>query len=318
MGSGCQSVRLIISQPWQIALILFMLSLILSIICSAILVLLFKYFERNNIPVFQAIVFNYWTAALCGFIFLPDKAPVYNLSIFSEPWMPVCLGLGVMFITAFTLTGITTKYFGVSIASVAMKLGLVFPVMLAFTVYGEEFNVLKLVGIILAFVAVILSSLSENTSAEGGKKKASHAYLPVIVFIGSGACDAVTQFATKQFLGNSGTEGFAMFIFVSAGIAGTLVWLGQVFTGKSTFNYKCLIGGIVLGITNYFSYLFALKALTEIKWGSSVVFPVINLGVVAFVTLGGILLFREKISRLNAIGLACAAASIIVIILSGN
>lgn len=293
-----------------------MLALVLSIICSAILVLLFKYFERNKIPVFQAIVFNYWVAALCGFIFLPDKGPVLNLSIFNAPWMPVCLGLGIMFITAFTLTGITTKYFGVSIASVAMKLGLVFPVLLAFTLYGEEFNWLKLVGILLAFVAVILSSLSEQPSQAGNSKKASHAYLPIIVFLGSGACDAVTQYATKTHLANNGSEGFAMFIFVAAGMAGTSVWLWQVATGKSKFDYKCLVGGIVLGVTNYFSYLFALKALTQISWGSSVVFPVINLGVVAVVTLGGIFMFREKISRLNAIGLVCAAASIVVIILS--
>lgn len=295
-----------------------MLSLVLSIICSALLVLFFKYFERNNIPVFQAIIFNYWTAALCGFLYLPDKAPVLTFSIFNEPWMPVCLGLGVMFITVFTLTGITTKHFGASAASVAMKLGLVFPVILAFTIYGEQFNWLKLSGILLAFAAVILASISESPDKVAGNTKANHAYLPIIVFLGSGACDAVTQYATKQYLNNSGTEGFAMFIFVAAAVAGTCVWLWQLFNNKSKFDYRCLVGGVALGITNYFSYLFALKALTQISWGSSVVFPVINLGVVAVVTLGSILFFREKISRLNAIGLACAAASIIVIILSGN
>lgn len=294
-----------------------MLALVLSIVFSAILVLLFKYFERNNIPIFQAIVFNYWTAAICGYLYLPDKAPVHNLSIFAQSWMPICLVLGVMFITVFTLTGITTRYFGVSVASVAMKLGLVFPVLLAFTAYGEAFTWLKLLGIILAFVAVILSSLSENKTEAAEGKKANHIYLPIIVFFGSGLCDTVTQYVTKTHLANTGQEGFAMFIFVSAGTAGTLVWLYQLLSGQSKFNYKCLIGGVVLGTVNYFSYLTALKALTQVAWGSSVVFPVINLGVVATVTLGGILLFRERISRTNAIGLGFAAASILVILLSG-
>lgn len=294
-----------------------MAALLFSILCSALLVLLFKYFERNNIPVFQAIVFNYWTAAICGYLYLPDKTPVHNLSIFAESWMPVCLMLGTMFITVFTLTGITTRYFGVSVASVAMKLGLVFPVLLAFALYGEAFNWLKLLGIVLAFIAVILSSLSENKTSNTEGKKASHIYLPIVVFFGSGACDAITQYVTKTHLANTGQEGFAMFIFVAAAAAGTSVWLWQLATGKSNFNFKCLAGGVVLGIVNYFSYLTALKALTQLSWGSSVVFPVINLGVVATVTIGGILLFSERISRTNAIGLGFAAASIIVILLSG-
>lgn len=293
-----------------------MVALVLTIILSAALVLLFKFFGRNNIPVFQAIVFNYWTAALCGYLFLPDKTAVHNLSIFSEAWMPVCLLLGSMFITVFTLTGITAKYFDSSVASVAMKLGLVFPVLLAFTFYGEAFSWWKMLGIILAFVAVILSSLSENKSGPSADKKGSHIYLPIIVFFGSGACDVLTQYATKKHLADTGQEGFAMFIFVAAGTAGTLVFLYQLLSGKTKFDYKCLIGGIVLGIANYFSYLFMLQALVEINWGSSVLFPAINLGVVAAVTLGGILFFRERISRTNAIGLGFAAASILVILLS--
>ncbi len=294
-----------------------MVALLLSIILSAALVLLFKFFERNNIPIFQAIVFNYWTAALCGYLFLPDKTAVHNLSIFGEAWMPVCLLLGCMFITVFTLTGITTKYFDASVASVAMKLGLVFPVLLAFTMYGEPFNWLKLLGILLAFVAVVLSSLSEKKGNGNTTKVGKHIYLPIVVFFGSGACDAVTQYVTKTHLANTGQEGFAMFIFVAAATGGTLFFLFQLLTGATRFNVKCLVGGIVLGIANYFSYLTALKALVQVNWGSSVVFPVINLGVVAVVTLGGILFFRERISRTNAIGLGFAAASILVILLSG-
>jgi uncharacterized PurR-regulated membrane protein YhhQ (DUF165 family) len=69
----------------------------------------------------------------------------------------------VTFIHVFSLTGITALRFGVSTATVAMKLGLVIPVMLAFFVYHEEDAPgTKVAGIICALVAVVLSSYKET------------------------------------------------------------------------------------------------------------------------------------------------------------
>lgn len=294
-----------------------MVYLLLSIVCSAALVLMFKYFERSGTPVFQAIVVNYWVAAISGIIFLPEKQQLYNLSIFSLPWVPVSIVLGVMFISVFNLISSTTIRFGVSTASVASKLGLVFPVLLAFAWYGESFNSFKIVGIALAFVAVILSSLTENKPALN-ESKVSHAYLPFLVFIGSGACDAVTQYANKTYLMNTGMAEFALFIFLSAGTTGTLILAYRLVTGQSKLCAKSIGGGAVLGFINYFSFLFLLKALSAINWGSSIVFPLNNLGVVAFATVAGIILYKEKITKTNAIGLAFAAASIIVIVVSNS
>src|ERR1700722_6834661 len=125
-----------------------MLFLTLSFLCSATLILLFKVFERNGVPIFQAIVFNYCTAAACGFIFLPDHSTVTSGAFLNQPWFPLSVMLGAMFIGVFNLTSLTTINFGVSTASVASKLGLVFPVLLAFFLYHESFNAIKLVGIL--------------------------------------------------------------------------------------------------------------------------------------------------------------------------
>ncbi|MFN8322989.1 MAG: hypothetical protein U0T74_10055 [Chitinophagales bacterium] len=291
-----------------------MIYLLLSIICTAMLVLTFKVFEQRAIPIFQAIVFNYLSATICAFLFMPDKSQLISGHVFSAPWLPFSLVLGSMFILVFNLTSITTVRYGVSTASVAMKLGLVFPVLLAFTVYGESFNWLKLLGILFAFVAVILSSLKAGEVQTSGKS--SFAILPAVVFVGSGLCDSMTQYANKKYLAETGMEEFSLFLFIAAGFFGTCIFVYQLVTGKTSLNRKSFIGGTILGVINYFSFLFILKALAGVSWGSSVVFPVSNLGTVAVATVAGVLFFKERISRVNFVGLIFALLSILLIILS--
>ena len=79
---------------------------------------------------------------------------------------------------------------------------------------------------------------------------------------------------------------------------------------------KSVVGGIALGIPNYLSFLFLLKALATLNWGSSVIFPVANLGTVAFATIVSFIVFKERISKINIAGLAFAAVAIILIMMS--
>jgi drug/metabolite transporter (DMT)-like permease len=290
-----------------------MVFLVLSFLCSALLILLFKVFEKTGTPVFQAIVFNYCTAATCGFIFLPNHQTITSGAFIQQGWLPVAWVLGIMFIVVFNLTSLTAISFGVSTASVASKLGLVLPVILAFVLYKEPFNYYKLAGILLAFAAVILSSVKEKPADPEHHKKL--ALLPFLVFIGNGLCDSVTQFANKRYLAQHGTPEFAMFIFVAAGATGIIILIAQIARKKTRLNFKSLAGGIALGIPNYFSFLFLLKALASLNWGSSVIFPVANLGTVVCATLGGLIIFKEKISAVNWWGLALALGAILIITL---
>ncbi len=293
-----------------------MIFLVLTIITSASLVLMFKVFDKYQVHLFPAIVVNYYAATISAFLFLPDKSGVTSGTLFSHTWIPLALGLGTLFIAIFNMVSITTVRFGVSTASVAMKLGLVLPVLLAFTLYGEPFNWLKLAGILLAFVAVVLSSIKEESAHHHNSKILF--LLPLLVFLGSGSADALTQYANKQYVSKDGMEEFSFFLFLAAAIAGTAAFVIGWLRKKTSLPLKSLIGGTILGIVNYFSYFFMLKALAEVPWGSSVLFPVINLGTVAFATIAGIVVFREKISKTNLAGLLFAAASITVILLSGK
>ncbi|MES2622195.1 MAG: EamA family transporter [Bacteroidota bacterium] len=288
-----------------------MIYLILSVLCVASFTLLFKLFERYHIHTFQAIVFNYWIAAACGLFFIP----AYSFSeIITSRWLLFAVALGASFICVFTLVSQTVKNFSVSAATVSMKLGLVFPVIFAFLIYEEGYNNLKLIGIAIAFVAVILATYRKQGEHHHHTKL--QYLLPFIVFVGSGLCDAGVQYANKELLSDIDLAPFVTANFFSAAIIGTFVLTYQFIRKKAVLEWKNVLGGVAVGVPNYFSFLFMLKALENMSWGSSVIFPVSNLSTIAISTVAAFILFKERVSTINLTGLAFAGASIILIIIS--
>ena len=79
------------------------------------------------------------------------------------------------------------------------------------------------------------------------------------------------------------------------------------------FDYKSILGGTVLGIINYGSIFFLLKALHFEGLESSTIFTVNNVAIVMLSTILGLMLFKEHISRKNWIGIALAIISIALV-----
>jgi multidrug transporter EmrE-like cation transporter len=76
---------------------------------------------------------------------------------------------------------------------------------------------------------------------------------------------------------------------------------------------KSILGGIVLGIPNYFSLYFLIKMLDSEVFESSTIFTIHNVAIVMVSTLVGIVFFKEKISFRNGIGIALALTAIFLV-----
>ena len=75
--------------------------------------------------------------------------------------------------------------------------------------------------------------------------------------------------------------------------------------------YRNIIAGIILGLINFGSTFYILKAMGIFK--SSVVFPITNAGIVSLSALIGYFFFREKLKLVNWIGIGLAIIAIIMI-----
>lgn len=287
-----------------------MIWLLLSVLSSTAIMLIFKSFKKFNISTFHAIVINYFTAVLLGFPFVENWETVANT--YTE-WYYFALILGSLFISLFFLIGRTTQQLGISVATVSMKLGYVLPIILAFTFYQEEISGLKVFAIGLTVLAVILSSLKSSKEEHDITKPSFLLVLPLVIFVGSGICDAIVQYTEKSFFQKDGFEAFLIILFLTAATLGLIAAIiHDVRKGKNNFTIKNILAGILLGIPNYFSIYFLFKALNFYTNNSAAVFPINNVGIVVASTLFAILLFKEKLNNFNIIGFVLALISIIL------
>lgn len=285
-----------------------MIYILLSILLTSSLILFFKVFDKYKVNIFQALVFNYATAASMGFI-TGGVSPAASLH---QQWLPVSLVLGALFISIFYAVSLTTVRVSVSAATVANKMSVVIPISLAFYLYKDSVTVLKIIGIVLALAAVYLTSKRKTApSSQTGTKPLL--LLPLIVFAGSGTIDAIVNFAQVNYLHGQNNELFLSATFGVAFIIGLIILCTQLLLKRTKIELKNIIGGVCLGIPNFFSIFTLIKALDSKLYESSVLYPVNNVGIVSVSSIAAYFLFREKLSVINIVGIACALASILLI-----
>ena len=99
-------------------------------------------------------------------------------------------------------------------------------------------------------------------------------------------------------------------------LIGTIILFVKSLKKDFKFDFKSLLGGLILGVVNYGSIYFLLKALQFEGLESSSIFTVNNVAIVMLSTIVGLVLFKEHISKKNWIGIAIAIISILLVTLA--
>lgn len=284
-----------------------MLDLSLSIFFSSLIFVIFKLFDTHKVQTLYAIIINYMTACLVGVLFYNRPVKLYEIP--ENDWFYGTLFLGVLFILIFNLMAKTAQRLGVSVASVATKMSFVIPVILGLILYSEKLSFLKSLGIILAMAAVYFASVKDTPRAIQRKSL----LLPIVVFLGSGIIDASIKYMQENHISPNEFALFSATVFGTAALTGVLFILLKSFDKPLKLNFKNVLGGIALGIPNFFSIFFLLRALQNEGLNSASIFTINNVAIVMFSTLLGIVLFKEKISAKNWGGIVMAVISIMLV-----
>ena len=285
-----------------------MVYLLISICISSLLFVIFKLFDVLRINTFQAIVVNYFTAAILGFYMSNNWVSFYEIP--SQPWFLGAFLLGIMFILVFNIMALTSQKNGLSVASVSSKMSVVIAIVFGVWYYNESLSLVKLIGILLALIAVYLSSIKAKNQIT--QKNKAFLY-PLLLFFGSGAIDTSLKYVETTYVAEGGVPLFSATIFGCAFILVIIVLLYQKATGTLNFEFKSILGGVLLGIPNYFSIVYLLKALSTKGMESSTAFTLNNVGIVILSTLFGLFIFKEKLIHKNWLGIVIAVISIILI-----
>jgi drug/metabolite transporter (DMT)-like permease len=301
----------------------------LGIFFSALLTVGFKYFEKLNINTFHAILVNYITASSLSYLFA-DKSFVIDPT---QGWFRISAGMGILFITTFIAMSVTAQQISVIICNIAAKMSLVIPLGFAFIFIGERITFLKIAAIVMAMAGVVLTvwkkenkvqkkSPSIKTNAgetNTGKVNSINGieryFIIAWVFLGSGLIDASFKYVEHNYYDAVSPQYLMIVSYGSAGIAGLLWFLGTYARKRSPVHLKNIIAGILLGTVNYFSFYYVLVALHNGAMPSSVVFPVVNVGILITAAFLAMIFLKEKLKPINLIGALISVGSIFVLIL---
>ena len=150
-----------------------------------------------------------------------------------------------------------------AITAVSSKMSLIIPVSIGLFLYGDPFNMLKLLGIILSLAAFYLTFRKK-----GDKAHSRYFYLPLLLFIGTGCNDSLLKHAETFYVGEY-TLLFLTTAFSASFIVGVMIVTLNYFTKKEKLQIKSLASGIWLGLINWSAtYVFLLG----LKYSNSVIF----------------------------------------------
>jgi drug/metabolite transporter (DMT)-like permease len=285
-----------------------MIFLILSIFVSVLFGISFKVIAVKNINAFQAIIVNYVVAGILGFV--TTKSNVTPLNIFEQSWIYVAIGLGIVFISSLFVIAETTAKSGISVAQVANRMSVVVPISIAVIFYGDILSLAKIIGILLAIVAVYLVSHKED------KQNVSQKFwwlFPVIIFICSGIIDSSINYAQRYLLKEDDFDAFLSTIFATAFVFGFIVLLYQLIIKKEKFQGKAIPAGIILGTINFGTMYFIISALNTNILEPSALFPINNLSILTISTLISVVVFKERLSPKNWLGIGLSLLAILIL-----
>lgn len=281
-----------------------MLFLVLSILCSVIVGVIFKITRKYNSNPSQIVAFNYVTAlVLCYFTFSPNLAEV-NLN---APWN-IYIAIGVLLPILFLFLVASIKHMGIVKTDAAQRLSLFIPILAAWFVFKEEFNFYKVIGLVIGFLALlfILRKQSENIENKW--------IYPAVVLIGFGIIDILFKQIALYTTLPYPTSLFVVFCIALA--VAILISVYELGIKNVKLESKNILFGALVGIFNFGNILFYLKAHKAFAENPSTVFAGMNMGVIILGSLIGLVFFKEKLSKINFIGIFLALISIVFIVVS--
>jgi len=294
-----------------------MVFLLLSILSSASVFIVFKLIDRNEVNTFSAIIINYITACSAGF-FLSHSNP-FSDQVFYSSWIFLSLILGVIFIAMFRLIGLSVQKAGVTSTTIASKMSVIIPILFSILIEtNDKLTLFKSVGIILALIAVLLTSYRK----ERREIEPSVILLPILIFIGVGVLDSLIKYAQFKYVSENVNLLFCGTTFMVAGLVGFLSLPFNRQAAKNLLKVKSWIFGILLGLVNFGATIFIISALNSVssitgkQIESSVLFGINNIGIVTLGVLIGFIFFKERPTKLNWVGISLSFVAILFLTLN--
>lgn len=273
-----------------------MIFLVLAVLSSSLISVAMRAFEGRCRHKAGMFVINYLVCMTLACLFAGRIAFYTPQPGFSLALLLGCAA-GVLFLVCFVLLQLNIQKNGVAMASTFMKLGVVISTLIAIVIFHESPRLTQGCGIVLAVLAILIIHTDS-----GEKKKASWRWLLPVLLICGGVTDSMANVFDK--IGDPAVKDY--YLFYTFGAAFVCALLLMLLRHERIGRWE-IISGVLVGIPNYFSTRFLLLSLQKIP--AVIVYPVVSAGTIVLVSVAGVFLFRESLSRrkMTALGIICLA-----------
>ena len=278
-----------------------MFYLLLSILCSSLVQVIMRLSTnrvKNNLSMLTScyLVCSLIAAYYTGF---------GNLICAGTAGFGRSVGLGfiqgMMYLGAFILLQINVKHNGVVLSASFMKLGLLVPMGVSILFFGEQPGIFHVIGFLVSLIAIVLINYEPGHGANASFK----AGLILLLVVG-GMGDVMAKI--YQEVGNPDLS--PQFLFYTFGTALILCLVLTLWKKPFPGKWEWLFG-VLIGVPNFYSCRFLLMSLSSVP--GVIAYPVYAVAGILLVTLSGVVLFREKLTRRQWVALAVIMGALILL-----
>lgn len=277
-----------------------MIYLLLTILCGAALSIVMRLSEGHVRSRMAMLASNYVTCMVMAFLFM-GPARAFAPGEGFQRAMELGLLNGFFYMSALVTMQYNIRKNGVVLPSVFSKMGgLLMPLIAAILFFGEVPRIVQVIGFVFSIVAILLM----NARSDGGRVSAMPALL-LLLFM-----DGMAAVMSKVYR-EVGTAALSNhFLFFTFGSAFVLCVLVILFKRERPGLMEVLFG-MAIGIPNFLASHFNLKALESLP--AIIVYPSRSVGSLMIITIVGLFIFREKLSRKQIIAMAFIFAALILL-----
>lgn len=278
-----------------------MIYLLLTMICGAMLSIVIRFSEGRVRSSTGMLASNYLTCMVMAVCFLGFGGKLLPTSQGLGKTFGLGMLNGVFFMSALMLSRYNIKRVGVVLPSLFSKLGaLLVPLVVSIFLFREIPGTLQVAGFALAILAILL--MNYHSGSQGFSPSATLLLLLVTEGMASSMSKVYRETGNPLL-----SDHFLLFTFTSA----FLLCMAVLLRKHERLGGKELLFGAMIGIPNFLAARFVLKALESLP--AIIVYPSRSVGSIVIVTLAGVFLFKERLSKRQVIAMLIIFVALVLL-----
>ena len=250
-----------------------------------------------------AFIFSSVSMLFAALVFVITSG--FKLS-FNAEVLPYCILFALFFGMAILFTFLAVREGSLSFTSLASSYSLVIPTLSGIVLYNETVSTFFFVGL----VSLLLSLVLINEYKDGKRFTAKWVVFAVLAFIGNGFCSTVQTYQQRVFNGAYKSE----LMIIALLLVSVFFFIMSFVKEKSSIKLCTQKGwllmaayGFSIGIVNL------LVMVLSRRMNVSVMFPLISAGGLVVTSLISIIIYKEKLTKKQYLGLILGVFAVVFI-----